>query len=92
MRRSRAVSIDDGDLAIGVVGIARLEHLHDARRAEALGEQLERQRVVAAIDVGLRLGDADAGQIPSQRPPAAIENVVIPSPRRPVSRQRAMIE
>src|SRR6187401_2225513 len=31
-------------------------------------------------------------QMPSQRPPAAIEKVVMPRPRRPVVGQRAMIE
>jgi hypothetical protein len=61
MGNTIAVAIDDADLPIGVIGIVVLEHLHHVRGVVALREKLDRQRIVAAIGVGLRLADADAG-------------------------------
>jgi hypothetical protein len=58
----------------------------------ALLEQVEREGIDVAQVVGLGLADPDVGRTLSLRRPQAMENVVEPTPKRPVRGQRAMME
>jgi hypothetical protein len=57
--RRAAFAIDDGDLAVVTVGVVGPEFVDHPGRGEALGQQVERQGVVALVDEGLGHRRAD---------------------------------
>jgi hypothetical protein len=59
-----AHAIDDRDLAILGVDIVGLQLFQHARRRETLGEEVQRQCIVALVDERLRHRGADIGAQP----------------------------
>src|SRR5262249_45353180 len=60
MRARIALAVDDRDLPELMFRIVGFKRFHDSDRAQALSKHLQREQVVAAVDVGLGLADADS--------------------------------